>query len=448
MKNTALLWHGLTVFRSISENETFQTWQTLIEYLTSGQPESEKILSTYHRFYYQMIGRSWSDYLLEIILANDNYFSRQAAVTGADGLDPQLKELAARDLTILQEVARYDSKQLKQIAITKLNGTWNSGNNPIDNPLYPENWPELEQTTYAGINQETNAAPTWLESEKLAVKTDFLQSDSWSKWIDSLAAFYQKAGYGSFNRFLAFRWENNGGQGSLTGIPQPDLVRFDQLIGLANEEGIIRENTEHLLAGLPANNMILYGNRGTGKSSVVKALLHAYASRGLRLVEIAKGDLVDFPKLIRILGNELNKFILFVDDLSFEESEPEYKALKTMLEGGLEAKPDNVLIYATSNRRHLVRETFAERQGDIHARDGLEEKLSLADRFGITVTFPAPDQEAYLQIVEGLAAQRGLQMDRQELRQLALRWEMWHNGRSGRTARQFIDHLTAQQAGK
>ena len=164
------------------------------------------------------------------------------------------------------------------------------------------------------------------------------------------------------------------------------------------------------------------------------------------MVEISITDLYDYPKVIALLAEQPLKFIVFIDDLSFEDTEADYKNLKTLLEGGLEGKPQNVLIYATSNRRNLVRETFTERQGEeVHRRDNMEEKLSLSDRFGITVTFPTPDQEGYLKIVEELADQEGMMIPKNELRQQALRWVMNHNARSGRTARQFIDFLVAKQ---
>jgi hypothetical protein len=207
---------------------------------------------------------------------------------------------------------------------------------------------------------------------------------------------------------------------------------------------LILENTERFLAGHTASNMLLYGDRGSGKSSTVKALAHTYMGRGLRLVELAKPDLGDLPVVMRLLAGYRHKFIIFIDDLSFEETEQEYKTLKAVLEGGLEVKPDNVLIYVTSNRHHLIKETFSERSGDeVHAGDSMQEKLSLADRFGLTVIFSTPDQKGYLHIVGRLAARLELPIEREELHRLALHWEMWHNGRSERTARQFVNHLAA-----
>ncbi|HEV2124157.1 MAG TPA: ATP-binding protein, partial [Chloroflexota bacterium] len=186
----------------------------------------------------------------------------------------------------------------------------------------------------------------------------------------------------------------------------------------------------------------------------VKSLLNEQNTPGgvdwdrLRLIEVPKARLADFPAIVSLVRAKPQRFILFVDDLSFEEGETQYKDMKAMLEGGLEARPANVVVYATSNRRHLIRELFSDRTSnaseDVHARDTVQEKLSFADRFGLTITFPTPDQQAYLHIVEGLARQRGLIVESASLRARAIEWAAWHNGRSGRTAKQFVDHLAAE----
>jgi predicted AAA+ superfamily ATPase len=233
-------------------------------------------------------------------------------------------------------------------------------------------------------------------------------------------------------------------------VEHPDPVRLSDLVGYEYEREPVVQNAERFAAGLPANNALLYGERGTGKSSTVKALLNEFGDRGLRLIEVPKEHLEDFHELLAPLRDRRERFILYVDDLSFEEQETHYKALKAILEGGIEARPDNVILYATSNRRHLVRERFADRQAmvsdddDVHGMDSLEEKLSLSDRFGIHVTFGTPNQERYLEIVESLAARRGIALANGELRSRALSWAQRQNGRSGRTARQFIDALAGE----
>ncbi len=439
---------GLTIYRAVTNNDIISTWQELMDSLRESDPNL--ILPAYHRFYAMAMTLGWSGILVNLILDDDNIFARTAATQGAR-VSPSLKELAIRDLRILQEVAALTLQGIKERCIPLFRETVNSWNLPQEHPLAPANWPEWNTetnlTTAPACTANLSFAARWLLDTRHNIM-EHMFNNPWASCADILTAFYSKVGYGIFGQFAAAYWQNDTKEFGLVGIANPDPIRLDQLIGLDSEKKIVVENTEYFLAGLPANNMILYGSRGTGKSSMVKALLHDYVDQGLRLVEIAKSDLPDFPLIYRILADEPAKFILFIDDLSFDDNELDYKTLKTMLEGGISTRPSNVLIYATSNRRHLIKETYADRQTDVHSQDGQEEKLSLADRFGITVTFLSPDQVGYLQIVEALAIQNHLQINHEELCQQALRWEMWHNGRSGRTARQFIDHLIAQQAVK
>jgi predicted AAA+ superfamily ATPase len=246
-----------------------------------------------------------------------------------------------------------------------------------------------------------------------------------------------------FGTYWAFRWVP---EGFLRGISHPDPIKLDDLISYEREREKVVDNTRRFVGGYPANNVLLYGDRGTGKSSTVKGLLHEFGDKGLRLVEVSREGFKDFPEIMALLCTRPQRFIIFVDDLSFEEYETEYKSLKGLLEGGLQAQPENVLIYATSNRKHLIKETFEDRTmtraaGDLHPGDAQEEKISLADRFGLVVTFLRPDQKTYLEIVRGLAQKEGISLEAEELETLALRWEMLNNGRSGRTARQFIQDL-------
>ena len=209
------------------------------------------------------------------------------------------------------------------------------------------------------------------------------------------------------------------------------------------------KNTEILLSGQLALHVLLYGSRGSGKSSLVKALLNEYAHRNLRLIEVAKSELKSLPQIVEYLRNKPQKFIIFVDDLSFEEDDDAFKALKVVLEGAITARPKNVVVYATSNRRHLIREYFADRPkpqdaDEVNSWDTVQEKLSFSDRFGLTLTFEPASQSCYLQIVQHLVKLSNLQISTEELNALALQWATRHNGRSGRTARQFVDFLRAQ----
>jgi predicted AAA+ superfamily ATPase len=233
------------------------------------------------------------------------------------------------------------------------------------------------------------------------------------------------------------------------GITEPDPVRLHDLVGYDTAQAVLTRDVERFLNGLPAHDALLYGAPGTGKSSTVKAIANEFAARGLRLVEVRKEDLYDLPAIEAELRGRAPRFLLFVDDLSFEEHQTEYKALKALLEGSAEARPNNILIFATSNRRNIIRENFADRGSgdDVHGRDTLQEKTSLAARFGLRVTFAAPDQDCYLDIAEAIARSRRLPLDSADVRSRALAWERRHPGRSGRLARQFVDDLEGELNG-
>jgi predicted AAA+ superfamily ATPase len=221
---------------------------------------------------------------------------------------------------------------------------------------------------------------------------------------------------------------------------------MEALVGNEDQRDVLCRNTEALLMGLPALNVLLYGSRGSGKSALVKALLPTYGNRGLRLIELGKTELIHLNEIVAMVGDAPQKFVIFVDDLSFEEDEDQYKTLKVVLEGTLIARPRNMVVYATSNRRHLIREFFDDRPrpsdaNEIHPWDTVQEKLSLSDRFGLTLTFSPANQAQYLRIVHHLAQRAGLELSPNTLEFEALQWATRHNGRSGRTAQQFIDHL-------
>lgn len=256
-----------------------------------------------------------------------------------------------------------------------------------------------------------------------------------------LAVHYAHNGCGYMAGFAAFRWD---GEQGLVGIRNFDPIRLEDLVGYERQKNVLINNTKALLAGKPANNALLHGSRGTGKSSSVKALVNQYFDEGLRLVEVAKQDLKDLAKIMDLLRGHGQKFLIFLDDLSFEDFEVEYKYLKSAIEGGVEIRPANVLIYATSNRRHLIKENWSDRSGDpdeIHRFDTVNEKISLSDRFGISLFYETPNQTEYLSIVDELAQKYQFALPPEALRQEALRWESTHNGRSGRTAQQFINHM-------
>ena len=271
-----------------------------------------------------------------------------------------------------------------------------------------------------------------------------------------LAAFLQKA-YSVLNRLdlvlpeepgktdwsaLAYRWHSVGKKGILESLPNPHTFPLGRLAAVGTQTEKLKRNTEQFLAGRSANNVLMSGSRGTGKSSLVKALLHEYAEQGLRLIEVDKSDLVSLPALLFLLKDRPEKFIVFCDDLSFETGDETYKALKTALDGGLSQRCSNVLVYATSNRRHLMPEYMDENigttgiRGEIHQKEAVEEKISLSDRFGLWLSFYPFDQNDYLQAVENWLGDFGVDFD-ETARKAALQWAQMRGNRSGRSAWQF-----------
>ena len=258
-----------------------------------------------------------------------------------------------------------------------------------------------------------------------------------------VAAFFRKHGSGLFASCPGSTWVgvSEAHPLGLRGIREPDPIRLEDMVLYERERGVLVENTRRLLAGHQAGNVLLYGDKGTGKSATVKALLSSMWLDGLRIVEVPLAHLTNLPTIFSILREQPGKFIVFVDDLAFGDSCPEYTALKTVLEGGLEARPANVAVYATSNRRNIVRQRFSERQDDVNERDTMEEKFSLADRFDLRLTFTAPTQDGYFTIVRALLDARGVEYDWEEMLPRARQWTVSHNGCSPRIARQFVDHV-------
>ncbi len=369
-------------------------------------------------------GDAWQRHLLHRVLIDENPFSRAAQRFRFDDIPIGLRDAARRDLVAVGRLFALNGTRLSAAV----------GDTLAEMP----SWTDFDALGPDGARDPL--VGRFVATTELA---------EWSDLLPELAEHYRARGVGPFAGYRAFRWHHHPAGGRIVPIERPDPITFEDLIGYEDQRRVVRRNTENFLRGLPANNLLLYGDRGTGKSSTVKALLNAYAENGLRLIEVAKAVLPDFPEIIRLLALRHERFIIFVDDLSFDESEVGYKELKAILEGTIEARPENVLLYATSNRRHLIQERFSDRAApgdEVHAQDTLQEKLSLADRFGLTVIFTSPDQEQYLEIVEGLARRRGLAIDPARLRREALQWASWNNGRSGRTARQFVDDLTAALA--
>jgi len=424
----------LAVYRQLLEDEVLRKLAQLVNLVNEEKCNLSQFIRTYNDFYFSLINAgtcSLKDYIADLIIYTATPFSKRLSTKNLPPMDSQLEKAVINDLTRLEQIANLSAFEFKEHA---LNGICSS---PLERKI---------------INElpEWNNSPDCLsynsEDEGTKLKQSLLTSSNWSQHFSNLSSFFQNNGSGIFARYKAFIWE---GENKLTGISSPDPIKLTDLIGYEKEREIVIENTLLFLKNLPANNVLLYGDRGTGKSSTVKALLNEYHSLGLRLIELPKPKLADFPKLVRVIKNINLKFIIFIDDLAFEDSEENYTSLKAVLEGSIENKPENLVIYATSNRRHLIKETFSDRAGlyatnsedQVRAADNIQEKLSLSDRFGITVIFSSPDQDKYLEIVRGIAQKRGLDIDLETITKEALKWELWYNGRSPRTARQFVDWL-------
>ncbi|WP_088891879.1 ATP-binding protein [Leptolyngbya ohadii] len=410
---------SLLLYQTTLEAEPIAFFLNLLQTIAAPQADKIAALQAYGRWFRAMatVKQSWQSYLVQQILRVENPFTRLSQTISLSEMPIALVEAARHDLQVFQQLYYCPSEQLAQVV--KQQAGLSSA---------PIAW-QIEAET----SQDDRT------SDMIA---KFAATPDWADLIEPLAAYYRECGTGIFAVYRAFRWQNE----QLCGIAYPDTIRLHELVGYEMQKEVLLKNTQALLKGYPALHVLLYGSRGSGKSSLVKSLLHEYGQQGLRLIEVAKADLRDLPAIVDRLRQVSLKFIIFVDDLSFEEDDDAYKALKVVLEGNLTARPQNVVVYATSNRRHLIREYFADRPrpsdaDEVNAWDTVQEKLSFSDRFGLTLTFNPADQDTYLEIVRHLAA--GLAIEPQDLEFRALQWATRHNGRSGRTARQFVDFLRA-----
>lgn len=408
---------ALLLYQSVLSSDIGQTFLCLLNALAEGN--SIECALAYGRWFSALATRqqSWQHHLVTQMLTAENAFSQQAQTIPAEALSEKLAPgiIAAvdHDLNILKSLYYLSGEHLSQ-------------------------W--MQQ-----VCGESPPPTIQFDSEpKLPVA--FPYDPGWTSAPQELAQYYSNHGVGIFGQFKAFRWQSN----QLVGIATPDPIRLEQLAAYDHPKQQLVQNTESLLRGYTAQNVLLYGSRGAGKSSLVKAMLNEYGDRNLRLIEVPKAHLQNLPQIVEPLSRVPQKFIIFVDDLSFEDDDEAFKALKVVLEGGVTARPQNVVVYATSNRRHLIREFHDERPRpkdaeEIQAWDTVQEKLSFSDRFGLTLTFTPADQPTYLTIVRELAAQASLKIEADNLDWRARQWATRHNGRSGRTARQFVDFLIAEQ---
>jgi predicted AAA+ superfamily ATPase len=402
--------NSLTVYRKLLQDETVARFARVLNAAQSGS--FALFLESYGAFLQQLSMESGSfdfvAHLEQLIRFDDNAFTRAAAQGGRSEGYTALRNAASFDLEALRAIASISFKELSKRVLSSANE---------------------QESSFVSRLPEYITGPSQL-------------FDGSQDVISTLETFYQKNGFGVFAKFGAFRWDH-----ALLGIPQPDPIRLADLKSYEYERGLVAANTKDFVEGRGGGNMLLYGDRGTGKSSTIKALANEYRNSGLRIVEVTKDAIPQFPAIMERLREVPLRFILFLDDLSFSTDDAAFSALKSVLEGGVVVRPENCRIYATSNRRHLVKETFSERSvdmDDVHAGDTKQEKLSLYDRFDQTVNFFAPDQAQFLAIVRAIAQEKALQISFEELDRGAIQWAIRAGGRSPRAAKQFVEWAAAQ----
>ena len=387
---------GLSAFRSLLDTPMLKDALQLLD--AAARRDGEGALAAYDQMFYRLKAEGYSGlgtWLWDTLRYTETPFGDLA---GSGRSDPELERAARRDVDALLQLARLGAEDIR-VALK---------------PILTEEYVSVLDNLPAW---ETGAPFTFEE----------------------LAAFYQENGAGLYAKYRAFLWE----EGRLVPVADPDCPHPVELLGYDQQRKQVLDNTRLLVEGKPSNNVLLFGDGGTGKSATVKSMLYLPGMENLRLIEIQKENLVGMPRLIRSLAGRRQSFILFIDDLAFDQDDKTYSSLKTILEGGLEKRPLNVAIYATSNRRHLVRQTFSDRAGDeVDAFETISEKTALAERFGLRIPYMTMSKSEYLALIDHLAGLYHVEMNREVLHAKAMEWEIRHAGRTPRVARQFIASLS------
>ena len=399
-----LLLNSLSVYRNILCRSVVKGY---LELLKSFQETPDKFLSAYGEFYHLLCERGVAHRLAYTItqaaLFDENAFALAATAGKVEQLPKSVIDATIRDCNAIKFACTLTPEEILADY---------------------EHKDEIEEIA--------DSLPKWQLGEAVE---EFAQDNI---DLNKLAKFYKNNGCGMFARYKAFIWRN----GEICPVEHPDKIDMETFVGYESQRNRVVENTVAFLQGKSCNNCLLYGDMGTGKSSTVKAIANEFRKDGLRVVEMPKERLMDFPVLVDKIAALPMKFIIFIDDLSFQRQDQSYTSLKAVLEGGLAARPDNALIYATSNRRHLVKESWQDRDtDDINRRDNMQETLSLSDRFGLSVCFSNPDKKQYLDIVYNLADKHNIEYDPQQLGVQAETFALNRGGRSPRCAKQFVESL-------
>lgn len=425
---------GLVLYRDLGQDsilycmaDIFEAWEkktsTKEELVTRIYQQIKRILDVATSYGFNR--NLWQDYLAFLLITNENSFTLTCEKVGAG--DGSVNAFAKNDYAIFKRLFHFDFAPIeKDLGIDCFTTITNYKSLPKKEQMYNQN-----------------------VSEKVRDISDRVsEAESVDEIFAIMTAFYKQYGVGMFGLNKAFRIRHDEGKElEIIPITNTDKVMLDDLIGYEIQKKKLVDNTEAFVLGKKANNCLLFGDSGTGKSTSIKAIINQYYEQGLRMIEIYKHQFKDLSAVISHVKNRNYKFIIYMDDLSFEEFEIEYKYLKAVIEGGLETKPDNVLIYATSNRRHLIKETWNDRDdvetdNGMHRSDTMQEKLSLVNRFGVTISYSRPSRNEFNDIVLGLAKKHPeIGLTEQELLAEANKWELSHGGVSGRTAQQFMNYL-------
>ncbi len=423
--------HELMIYRNLMDEEILHDMHFLMENVDSEYYNKEDMKALLYDCIHGILeiadshgfeGNLWHVYLTYLLANSENAYSKACEIKGE--VEGSMNQVALHDFQILREYFEYDLKILEERFEV-------SGLSLLSDYKTVEHTKKL-------FNHRIRNRICDLAKELEGTK-------SGEEYQRVVTLFYKEFGVGKLGLHKAFRVASREGElVEIVPITNITHVHLDDLVGYEIPKKKLIDNTKAFVEGKKANNCLLFGDAGTGKSTCVKAILNQYYGQGLRMIEVYKHQFQDLNDVIAQIKNRNYKFIIYMDDLSFEEFEIEYKYLKAVIEGGLEKKPENVLIYATSNRRHLVREEFGDKAGrrdDLHASDTVQEKLSLAARFGESIFFNGPSKKEFQEIVKVLAAKNGITMEEDALLLAANKWEMSHGGKSGRTAQQFVDHL-------
>ena len=427
----------LILYRNLGEDSILMRMADIFKRFESCHYRSEELITDIYREIKRILDLSttygfdknlWHNYLTFVLITNENSFSMTCEKVGAN--EGTVNHFAKNDFQVFMQLFCYDFQPIEETL----------GIDCFSTILHYKAIVKQERMYNKNVSEKVQALSSRME-----------QAKDVEGFFTAVTEFYRDYGVGMFGLNKAFRIQDRT-DSKLVFLPinNMDKVMLSDLVGYEIQKKKLVDNTRAFVEGKKANNVLLFGDSGTGKSTSIKAIVNEFYNQGLRMIEIYKHQFKDLSNVIAAVKNRNYKFIIYMDDLSFEEFEIEYKFLKAVIEGGVETKPDNILIYATSNRRHLIRETWSDRndvQQDegMHRSDTMQEKLSLVNRFGVTINYSKPSQKEYFDIVLHLAAKAGIKMSEDELKAEANKWELSHGGISGRTAQQFIYYLQGKE---